>query len=103
MKCVQAPNLCHSFDCSIKAISRSKKTLNAYCKLQNPISDMVVHMLIEMKNSKNIYNKWATTEFNYCTDIGKGHIDFLGILEVVVNQIEPLTKIKPCPMKVCII
>ena len=80
-------------------VSRTKKRINAYCNLKEPITEMVVNMVIEIKNSKNIFMTWVNTTFNYCTEIGKGRMDFMGILELVVNQIDP-TVIKPCPIQV---
>ena len=99
INCHDAINLCHTLVCSISPISRNEKRFNVYCKLQRPITKMMVNMVIEMKNLKNIFMVWANTTFDYCSDVGKGHLDFLGIIELIVKQIDT-TAIKPCPIEV---
>ena len=97
-----AENLCGKMICAISPISRTKMRFDAYCILRKPIEEMMVNVLIELKNSKNIYGVWVNETADYCSEIGKGHMDFLGIIEYLLNKVDP-NIIQPCPIKVIII
>ena len=98
-KCLPSENLCDELLCSIKPVSRTHRRLSAYCHLVKPIPEMIVRAVIEMKNSKNIYMAWVNQTVDYCAELGKGNIDFLGVIEQILNKMDP-NLVPPCPIQV---
>ena len=77
VECIAAPDLCHQLDCSIHPINRHQAVVNMNCKLKAPITEMMLTMILETKNSKNIYTVWANQTVDYCEKIGQGsHVSF---------------------------
>ena len=42
---------------------------------------------------------WVNQTKDYCAEVGKGHMDFFGIVEQVLNKMDP-NFVQPCPIKV---
>ena len=98
MKCIQE-NLCRELVCSVSPLSRTTKRFNAYCYLDTPIKELIVNLLVETKNSKNIYLIWVNQTLDYCAELGKGHIDILGVVEQILNKMDP-NLLPSCPIQV---
>ena len=98
MKCIQ-DNLCREMVCSVSPLSRTTKRVNVYCYLIKPIPEMMVNLLMEMKNSKNIYMAWVNQAMDYCAELGKGHMNVLGVVEQILNKMDP-NLAPPCPIQV---
>lgn len=97
IECETAPNLCHKFDCYLAPINRTRTLLTVLCELQEPIEDMIVSVVMETRNSKNIYSTWVNETVNYCEKIGKDHSDFFGLVEGLMNKLDDI--VQSCPIK----
>ena len=69
-----------------------------FCQLKTPITDMYLTLILETKNSKNIYTVWANQTVDYCGKIGEGnHVNLMGALEFIINKYAP-GLLKACPI-----
>ena len=85
-------------DCSIHPVNRHQATINMNCDLKTPITDMFLTMILETKNSKNIYSVWANQTVDYCGKIGEGnHVSLMGALELIINKYAPGV-LRSCPI-----
>lgn len=98
MKCEVHPDLCHSLDCFMKPVNRTRTKVSVLCLLKKPIEEMKVFIAIETKNSKNIYSTWMNETVDYCKNIGKGNIDVFGLVERLLEKSD--ARLVPhCPIK----
>lgn len=99
MECITAKNLCIEKDCSWKPLSRTKTNFNAYCKLNAPITSLFINLVLEAKNSKNIYSVWGNETVDYCLEVGTEKASLLGVLQDLLKKNVP-NVLQECPIKV---
>ena len=92
------PKYCKDLVCSLVPVNRTRSQLSAMCQLLKPINEVAVSILTESKNSKNIYTPWLNTTVNYCENVGKGYVDFFGLVEQLLRKIDD-NMVQKCPIK----
>lgn len=85
--------------CYLQPVNRTVKLLTVRVEIAGVIKEMLGNLVILGKNSKNFYSVVANQTMNYCADIGKGQLSFLGVVEEVVRKVDP-ELLKPCPVSV---
>ena len=88
---------CSKFECYFSPISRTKTRMHILCNLNHPIKDMFLNLVIETKNSKNIYSKWVNETTNYCEAVKSFQVNFIGFALKLYRSIDP-AMVQNCPV-----
>ena len=60
---------------------------------------MMLNLVLESKNSKNIYSIWINETADYCLEVGVKKVSILGVIQNLVNKYAPEI-LQTCAIKV---
>ena len=98
IECDASPNFCDPFVCHLVPINRTGTKIISMCKLKEPVNAIFVMVVVEWKNSKNIYSTWFNETVSYCERINKGHMDIFGFGERLLYKLDK-NMVKSCPIE----